>query len=103
MDPIKEAMIRQDDELRMAADRLGARVSELETKNERLTAALDRCLVGGNHIATYRTDRWPEIGSDHEHALRILCATPEYDMWCCWNAIMQARNSIEDCDGLSNN
>jgi hypothetical protein len=59
---------------------------------ERLRAALEKCMVGGNHIAIYKTARWPEVGSDHEHALRILHATPAYDMWCCWSAIMQARD-----------
>ena len=70
-----------------ATDRLIAEIA-------RLRAALDTCMVGGNHIATYRTDRWPEPGTAYDLALMALGAGREYDMWCCWNAIMQARDIV---------
>jgi len=65
---------------------------------ERLQAACDRMMIGGNHIATYRTERWPDPGTDHEVALETLGAGREYDMWCCWNAIMEARRALEGKD-----
>ncbi len=71
----------------------------LSAQNEKLRAALEQCMRGGNHLATYKTARWPEYKLDGltreeqaENALRILGATREYDMWCCWSAIMQARD-----------
>lgn len=64
---------------------------------------IERLLTCGNHIATYRTDRWPDYQLDGltrdqqcEHALRNLGATQEYDMWCCWSGMMQVRDEIND-------
>lgn len=61
---------------------------------ERLRAALTKTQIGVNHIATYRTDKWPDYGADHEVALEKLGAGREYDMWCCWNAAMTARDEL---------
>lgn len=68
---------------------------------ERQRAALDQCMRGGNHIANWRSARWPDYKLDGltreqqaEHAMRTLGAGREYDMWCCWSAIMQARDSL---------
>jgi hypothetical protein len=63
----------------------------LREDNERLRAALERTQIGVNHIALYRTDRWPDYGTDNMVALEKLGAGQEYDMWCCWNAAMCAR------------
>lgn len=85
-------------------------IAEKETKIVELMATvsrqreiIDRMLTAGNHIATYRTDRWPGYQLDGldrrehcEHALRVLGATKDYDMWCCWSAMMQARDELED-------
>lgn len=68
-----------------------------------LAQALDKALVCGNHIATHRTDRWPDYKLDGltrdqqcESALRTLGAGQEYDMWCCWSGMMQIalRNAL---------
>lgn len=67
----------------------------LRADNERLRAACERMMIGGNHIATYKTERWPHYGSDCWVALERLGAGQEYDMWCCWNAIMCARDTLE--------
>lgn len=56
--------------------------------------ALDLALTGINHIATYRNEKWPEVGTDHNVALEALGAGREYDMWCCWNAGMRAAQMI---------
>lgn len=68
---------------------------------ERLQAAIDQLLTCGNHIAIYRTDQWPayELGGltrkqQCESALRILGASRDYDMWCCWSVMMQTRDAI---------
>lgn len=56
--------------------------------------AVERILIGGNHIATHRTDSWPAVGTPHEAALEKLGAGKDYDMWCCWNAMMQSRDAL---------
>lgn len=68
---------------------------------EALRKIIDRLLTAGNHIANYRSDRWPFYPLDGltrdqqcEHALRTLGAGREYDMWCCWSAMMQARDDL---------
>lgn len=65
---------------------------------ERQRAAIERMAIGVNHIATYRTERWPPYGSDSAGALEALGAGQEYDMWCCWNAAMCARGTLASTD-----
>jgi hypothetical protein len=69
---------------------------EQKREIELLRAALNKCLIGGNHIATYKNDNWPAVGHDHALALDKLGAGKDYDMWCCWNALMQARAMVEN-------
>jgi hypothetical protein len=61
----------------------------------RLQAALEKTQVGVNHIATYRTAAWPDYGTPHDAALQKLGAGQTYDMWCCWNATMTARDELD--------
>jgi hypothetical protein len=70
-----------------------AHKQKLEAENDRLRAACERMMVGGNHIATYRTAEWPNYGAEPMAALEKLGAGREYDMWCCWAAIMSARDA----------
>lgn len=62
---------------------------------ERLQAANEKMAIGVNHIANWRTDKWPDYGTDCMAALERLGAGREYDMWCCWNAAMCARDELE--------
>lgn len=62
----------------------------------RLRAAVERMSIGVNHIATYRSDAWPPYGSEPLDALETLGAGREYDMWCCWNAAMCARDTLAE-------
>lgn len=63
--------------------------------------ALERTMIGGNHLATVLigqlgagfAERYPPE-MDPQDALRTLCATDTYEIWCCWRAIMLARASI---------
>lgn len=71
------------------------RLEAAEAENKSLRAAVERMAVGVNHIATYRTDKWPNYGTDPMGALEKLGAGREYDMWCCWNAAMCARDSLD--------
>jgi hypothetical protein len=78
-----------DDEL------LVAEIERLRTEIEMLRAAVQRMLVGGNHLAAHIDFRGPHYGCHHEEGLEYYGAGPAYDMWCCWKAIMTARDEIE--------
>ena len=61
---------------------------------EKLRAALQSVMVGGNHLACV-------IGPDHllhtasyEDALKYYGPGDIYDVWCCWKNIMEARAAL---------
>jgi hypothetical protein len=83
------SLANPDDVEAFLKDTLGKRIEALE-------AAVNSMLIGVNHIALYRTEKWPEVGTDHENALRILGATRDYDMWCCWNEAMLVSAALRD-------
>lgn len=66
-----------------------------------MLSALNDVMVGGNHLASILVGK---LGGDFatkypsdldpQDALRLLSATIEYDVWCCWAAIMRARAAI---------
>jgi len=74
------------------ADRAAEQIVQLAT-------ALEMALIGGNHLANVLIGRlgagfsenYPK-DMDHETALRRLCATDEYEIWCAWAALMNARD-----------
>lgn len=63
------------------------RIAELE-------AALSNVMVGGNHLVGIIDDILPK-GTPHDQALEHYGAGAQYDAWCCWNAIMQARDVLQ--------
>jgi hypothetical protein len=76
--------------------------ARLEAENERMREALEKALIGGNHIASqligrlgggFSEDYPPDM--DSETVLTRLGPTVEYDMWCAWSAGMQAREYAE--------
>lgn len=74
-------------------------IAALRQRVADLTRALERVMIGGNHLATYAAaGNWPAPDTDLESALRIFCATKEYDMWCCWREIMLARAALASSD-----
>lgn len=77
----------------------------LRKENELLRGALDLCMTGGNHLANYligaRGPRFPEqypVRSNHDDIRSAFGPgnEPDYDVWCCWDAIMRARSALED-------
>jgi hypothetical protein len=67
-----------------------------DSGEDALVEALERVLIGGNHLGTYRTDKWPAPSVEPLVALEAIGAGPSYDMWCCWATIMQARDALDD-------
>jgi hypothetical protein len=68
---------------------------------ERLREAYDLCGRGGNHLAGVLISRlgagegFPAYGSKHEDVLKKLGAGENYELWCCWDAGMRARDIVE--------
>lgn len=69
---------------------------EAAARIEQLEAALREVMVGGNHLAVVLGIGHLAAGSSYEAALEFYGPGPNYDVWCCWNAIMQARAALED-------
>ena len=85
----------------MFNDSLAEEFRTLRRDNDLLREAINGVMVAGNHIATYRSDCWPNYPLDGltrdqqcEQALRRLGAGRDYDMWCCWSAMMQIRDGL---------
>ena len=76
-------------------DYLG-QVGQLSEELERLRAALRAVMVGGNHLATIIGATHPLAGTHFEGALEFYGTGHQYDAWCCWNAIMEARAVLEE-------
>lgn len=73
-----------------------ATITTLRAENEHLRAALESVMIGGNHLATIIGATHPQAGVHHEAALQFYGPGHQYDAWCCWNAIMQARAALEE-------
>jgi hypothetical protein len=75
--------------------------ADLRSQNARLMEALELCMVGGNHLANYLigacgagfVDDYP-AGSNPEEIMVAFGPqnNRDYDVWCCWDAIMRARS-----------
>jgi hypothetical protein len=75
--------------------------SEAIERTQKLVDALNRCMIGGNHIANILigtlgggfADEYP-FDASHEDVLWKLGAGDTYEAWCCWAAIMKARKDV---------
>lgn len=71
-------------------------------EQDRLRAAVELCLIGGNHIASELigalgpafSAQYPP-GTPHDVVREAIGYGNAYEMWCCWDAGMRARNSLE--------
>lgn len=66
-----------------------ARIAELE-------AALRLCMIGGNHLPLIFGVNHPHAGLPVEAALKVFGPGAKYEAWCCWDAIMRARDVLEN-------
>lgn len=65
------------------------RIAELED-------ALRSVMVGGDHLQLIFGVDHPHAGVPHEAALRVFGPGSRYEAWCCWSAIMLARDVLEN-------
>jgi len=76
---------------RLEIEKLKERVAELE-------AAIEMVMVGGNHIALIIGTDHPPHTVDHNTALASYGAGVQYEAWCAWKAIMEARDALKGKD-----
>jgi len=72
------------------ADRCRAAAAEIE----RLRAALQSVMVGGNHLACVIGPNHLLHTASYEDALKHYGPGDIYDVWCCWKNIMKARAAL---------
>lgn len=68
------------------------------SREQVLEQALEKCMIGGNHIASQLIgrmgpdfcDKYPYTGEGPD-GVDVLT----HDLWCCWANIMRARDMVE--------
>lgn len=97
-----DVFVLREDLTRLAAaeaERDAARAGEA-----RAVEALERILVGGNHLASALVnmfeDRFPPYGTDFDNARRAFGGTDDYDLWVAWAVMMRVRDSLVDTPAL---
>lgn len=78
-------------------------MDEAADRLERYQTALKSMLIGGNHLANVLIGRLgPGFAKEFpptrepDEALRLMGAGDDYEVWCCWRAIMLARNGLPE-------
>jgi hypothetical protein len=66
-----------------------------------LLAALEGIMVGGNHLALLIGADHPPYTAEPLAALEHYGAGDTYEVWCCWRAIMQARDVAARATGAA--
>ena len=69
-------------------------ITRLRAENERLRAALESVMIGGNSLAQIIRADHPPHGTPYGEALTHYGGGVKYEAWCCWNAIMLARAAL---------
>ena len=92
--PYNSHLLKAVDLTRLFA--LARRGAAAADRIEQLEAALQKVMIGGNHLATIIGATHPQAGTHPAGALEFYGNGHQYDAWCCWNAIMAARAALED-------
>ena len=86
-------MIPDKDEVITALEEI---IREKQNEIEHLRAALEKVVVAGNHLVDVIGVRHPAADMTYDYALMYYGPGNKYDVWCCWNTIMEARAVLED-------
>jgi hypothetical protein len=70
-----------------------------EARLAKAVEALERCMVGGNHLAVWLPEPCPPVEAEPLVALEQIGAGMTYDLWCCWRVIMHARAVLAEIEG----
>lgn len=84
-----------DDDHEFTAAHLGRLLAVEQSRNRELRAALDKVMIGGNHVALLIGAFHPPYTASHDEALKHYGAGDQYEAWCCWRTIMEARDVLE--------
>ena len=85
--------------------RYDAEVAQYEANARAISAvpemmeALESVLIGGNHLGLVIGADHPPHTATHEDAQRHYGAGDKYEVWCCWQAIMNARADLAKARG----
>lgn len=69
-------------------------ITRLTAENEKLRAALETVMIGGNHLVSIIGADHPPYGTSYDEVLAHYGGGVKYEAWCCWNAIMEARAAL---------
>ena len=69
-------------------------IERLQAQRDRLEAALRLCIIGGNHLHTHIDPDGPDWRAEPDAGFKHYGAGLAYDAWCCWRAIMRARDAL---------
>ena len=92
----EQALNRQHDVYAAAREEYRKKIAEQAAEIERLRAALEDVMIGGNSLAQIIGADHPPHGTPYSEALAHYGGGVKYEAWCCWNTIMQARAALEE-------
>lgn len=85
---------------------VGADSMEIAVANARaisavpdMMEALNRVLIGGNHLGLVIGADHPPHTATHDEARKHYGAGDKYEAWCCWREIMNARSALAKARG----
>lgn len=93
--------------VRLLLEACEARLAAVEAERDaaqageaRAVEALEKMLIGGNHLASALIhllgDDFPEYETDFNEACEILNDPIKYDLWVCWAMMMRERDAMND-------
>ena len=82
-------------EMKSAAIADAQKVCDQAKRIAELEAALRSVMIGGNHVALLIGVPHPPHTATHDEARSFYSMQEQYEAWCCWRTIMQARDVLE--------
>jgi hypothetical protein len=73
---------------------LTAALDEANARAKRMREALESVMVGGNHLALLIGADHPSFEDDYDTARAHYDGGDQFEAWCCWRSIMQARRAL---------
>lgn len=79
-------------------------LKEVSTSEKELWNAIDKMLIGGNHLASnlisIASVHFPEMDKTHNYAMKWFhdklgdTWLQAYEQWCAWKSCMEARENL---------
>jgi hypothetical protein len=88
-DTTPDLVARLDESPSRAAHEAAAAIRARDARIKVLEKALNKALIGGNHLGTHIDMEGPQWRDSHDKALAYYGAGLPYDAWCCWKSLME--------------